>query len=439
MKLTLFCTIIWVQSLTSLGYSSENIISDPSQLETILNLSGRNISTVDSSMFGTPHKLTRLNLSSNSIVSFSKKSFKEVLQHLEILDLSHNRIEQFELDNLMELKLNDNLLKSVEVTQVKILSVESNRLEEIFIDKSMLDLNAAQNAIMDVKCDENMIIEKLNLSKNFIIIANHSMMCIKNAKTLLSLDLSFNPLGDLKRDIFAEIENLTFLDLSSSSIESLSSGLFIRNTKLKILNISRNNLHSIDYHMFLPLSSLETWDISSNNLTKLKKYEEFHELFPNLKTIGVHNNSFKSEISIKIQTSFYQQNISLIHEINDTNYKIIPVESKETRELRQTIPVKNIDLKNLEEKIDKKISVLYNDLNKLIEPKFSQKNSIDDSRAFYVGDLIIGAALFLMVIGFQLYIFVSLRRLRRTVENPLSSSSTRQLVPSFMSTADCPV
>lgn len=108
-------------------------------------------------------------------------------------------------------------------------------------------------------------IKKLKLDNNYITYIGEQSFV--NMFDLSHLDLSFNKLFDLKREIFFNVRSLTYLDVAFNLIgNDLNEGLFDFQFQLSYLNLSHNQIEYLRENLFSNLFNLQTLDISSNKL-----------------------------------------------------------------------------------------------------------------------------------------------------------------------------
>jgi Leucine-rich repeat (LRR) protein len=100
---------------------------------------------------------------------------------------------------------------------------------------------------------------------------------IKNPENVMKLDLSWNNLTHLDKELFYNLTQLQELHLHFNKLTHLDKDLFSGLTQLQILNLSENNLKHLDKDLFSNLTQLQELYLSWNNLTHLDK-----ELFYNL-------------------------------------------------------------------------------------------------------------------------------------------------------------
>lgn len=68
---------------------------------------------------------------------------------------------------------------------------------------------------------------------------------------IMTLDLSFNYVGELSLTTFQRFTNLQFLNLSHTNLSNFGFNTFYHQTNLQKLDLSYNNLKQIDFHLFV--------------------------------------------------------------------------------------------------------------------------------------------------------------------------------------------
>lgn len=102
-----------------------------------------------------------------------------------------------------------------------------------------------------------------------------------------SLDLSYNYLGQIRKESFMYITVLEVLNLTQNRLSSIEAGAFHHLENLEKLDLSFNLLKTITTDLFMKLSGLKYLDISSNQLLYLPN------ALPMLDLLDVSNNSIE--------------------------------------------------------------------------------------------------------------------------------------------------
>ena len=222
-----------------------------------INLSSNAIAFIDPDLFCANRNLRTVILKHNLLVNIPKSVFS-LLVHLEILDLSYNKIlvlvDQFaKCFNLKQLYLNHNRIKCI-------LPVSFNTLP------NLTDLILNDNQIE--KLGEHIFVNLLNLRH---------------------LRLNDNVIKEINVQTFSELRNLRVLNLAGNLLASKRNNqqILLRNVNLTDLDLSNNihfvcSLHNCIHLKYLKLMISKTFDL--NRLEHLKFLTELE--------IGSNRKSF---------------------------------------------------------------------------------------------------------------------------------------------------
>lgn len=106
-------------------------------------------------------------------------------------------------------------------------------------------------------------LELFNCSLDFIFPKFFSL------SSMLSIQLSRNPLRQIPDDVFHGLHQLTNLDLTANHLQDVSTILFRDLTSLEVLNLSKNHLFSIPSDLFNNNKKLKKIILNDNKLFKL--------------------------------------------------------------------------------------------------------------------------------------------------------------------------
>lgn len=231
---------------------------------------------------------------------------------VKLLDLSSNMLRVFTVTslNFTSLKLNNNTIEKLITPIVTELEVSDNKLQEIFISNSIVNLTAANNRINEVQCERSLKLERLRLGRNNIF--SDVFQCIKFSRYLKTLDLSHNPIGYLNVDVFTEVVNLEELNMANTELKKITYGVLGYQNNLRMLDISDNDLGKLDYFVLASLKNLEVLDISGNRMKEFKGYKKLKDLSRNMQYIGLENNNFKCDYLGKMWIFFNRKKISVL-------------------------------------------------------------------------------------------------------------------------------
>jgi Leucine-rich repeat (LRR) protein len=87
---------------------------------------------------------------------------------------------------------------------------------------------------------------------------------------LETIDISYNNLTEIKKDLFAKLNKIKRFNLSNNKLTTVNdSKLFENKTNINYIDFSANNLGLVDANVFRNLSSLVHLSLMSNRLVKL--------------------------------------------------------------------------------------------------------------------------------------------------------------------------
>ncbi len=200
---------------------------------TVLDLSGKDITALQTGDFDGLFNLERLDLSNNRLTALPKDIF-DGLVNLQHLDLSNNRLTVLPenifagLVNLQHLNLGDNQLTALP--------------ENIFA--GLVNL------------------QHLNLSDNQLTALPENIFA--GLANLQHLDLSNNRLTVLPENIFKALVRLETLSLAGNQIVSLPENIFKQNPKLQRIDLRRNRLTQFKAQIVKGLIELEILQLQNN-------------------------------------------------------------------------------------------------------------------------------------------------------------------------------
>lgn len=265
-------------------------------------------------------------MSNNQILDLSKTAFHS-LTGLQVLDLSHNRIEvlqfgQFSgLGGLRLVNLAHNHLRSLprdvfESTSVEWVDLSNNE----FVAMPTSALTEASASIRHLNLSHNRIehldstmfantphLLSLSLANNRLTILPDNIF-IGLGGSLLSLDLSSNPIRANLKELFHFVQRLRYLRLSNVALEELPP---LPLPRLVSLDISKNKLSDLPNIAQSGLPELRHLNLSHNRFTHLPA-QSWHYL-PLLKSLDISHNP----IRVLTKESFYGldklQELHVIH------------------------------------------------------------------------------------------------------------------------------
>lgn len=227
-------------------------------------------------------------------------------KHLNFLDLSFNKIENF--SGLYETKIR---MESLDLSNNFIKSIDFNRFSDEFLN-SLSDFNLDSNLIENIEIFCNFSnLYFLSMSRNKLTRINSKFLSL--LFNLNELDLSGNQIESIESNSFDSLEKLTKLDLSFNRIKHLNLRNFKKMPNLEKIFLQSNQIYSINFIIFNhQSSSLYLVDLSANNLTKIEfKYSnKFNKLsllrlsFNKLETFDLDSNKAPNLKMLFLENNF---------------------------------------------------------------------------------------------------------------------------------------
>lgn len=266
-----------------------------------LDLSGNDLKNIPQIAFFNANLLSNIDLSSNIIESVDPNAFIN-LQNLKTLRLDGNQLltlnlNLFSTDKLRFFNVSGNELTKLHVTADTIAKLQ-HAVE--------LTILATDNKIEDFHIQEEFPVSDLRLSRNNL----SAMNTVINFKTLKSLDLNTNPLGNLPLTMFFNLGQLQYLNVRDTGLVSLNPTLFSRLTKLKHLEMSFNNFTSIDWNNFASMMNLEELVIFDFAFT-VADVENLTIILPCLKSIWISKQNWECDAHENVENFFKSKGISV--------------------------------------------------------------------------------------------------------------------------------
>lgn len=280
-----------------------------------------------------PKTINSLNLTNNKITNVN---FELFCLHLNILDLSFNRISIFHVPKKPRsfpitkyLYLNDNYIKKIEIqpskfnphlsalslnlannnlTNVTVNCTDSYRIYEVHFDlmilsQALTDLNILSNpnyrissTYMIVSGNPLVALDKKKFSKiydsSYMDFSNCSLTNINpntfQASNFQFLNFSLNNLTLLEDNSFA-LSYIGILDLSYNCIENIVNGF--NDASIRHLKLSHNNIREINAKSLGNMRFLYDLDLSFNNISSNEN--SFANLGHSLSNLSLANNFLK--------------------------------------------------------------------------------------------------------------------------------------------------
>jgi len=322
-----------ISNISSNVFSSRSNLSHLRKLEINDNL----LTSIDDGVFDGLLSLDSLQLSRNRISHIGPHVFSNQsnLQNLRYIRLNDNSITSLQggvfdgLESLHSLNLRVNLLKSLQdgvfngLKSLRYLYLSSNRISDIGL-----------HVFSDPSSLRNLLTIKLN---NNLLKSLHDVV-FDGLKSLRSLHLSRNRISDIGLRVFSTLSNLRNLreiNLNGNLLTSLHDGLFDGLNSLGYLYLSGNRISDIDLRVFSNRPNAQHHlghiDLSDNLLASLEPWPLLRGMseWPAWKAqINVSNNfiyKFTNEIGLqfnpndssyfKLQLDISNNNIQYLNDI----------------------------------------------------------------------------------------------------------------------------
>lgn len=235
-----------------------------------------------------------------------EKNYYEKFKYLHTLNITNVQLETLQIKSFS----GANALKTFIARSNHLMEIPAHLFVHaekiVFVDFS----NNSINRIDLLAFDGSNFLHTVNLSRNFISHLDSHSLAVPSLSVLdlsynnlshlnedvfgsdlKQLNLSYNPIGNLKINTFAYLPNLEHLRLRHTNISSIQLGTFSYQHKLISLDLSQNNLKELDFNLFLPiLHDLRSLYLSENQLTELKDFQ--NAIFPELTLLDMKNNRF---------------------------------------------------------------------------------------------------------------------------------------------------
>ncbi|XP_050295565.1 toll-like receptor 3 [Anthonomus grandis grandis] len=277
-------------------------------LSTIV-LSKNNISTIENGAFENCANITKLDLSFNQLRELPKRAFDETTYATE-LQFSHNyftSLEQIPLHNMTGLKIlnvSHNLIETIpkktfpKLYELSTIDLSFNNLSDIYNSVfqtlfSLRTLDLSHNSLETIKPSTFGALPtllKLDMSHNKLEnIARSALTRLASTRELnlshnklsslfilpistSDLDLSHNEFESLPPKLWPTMNSLLSLDLSFNKLgDNLEHGSFMNLLTLRSLNLSYNGITKPPWDPISDITSLQYLYLQGNNLTKLER------------------------------------------------------------------------------------------------------------------------------------------------------------------------
>uniref|UniRef100_A0A914VXV3 Chaoptin n=1 Tax=Plectus sambesii TaxID=2011161 RepID=A0A914VXV3_9BILA len=222
------------------------------EIFTKLDLSNNVLESIDPDTFGLDN-VHEIDFSSNHLKNIPYNALNSIRNSLAVLDLSHNRITSLEstyfdgLRNLSVLILSGNKIETIEeaafkgLHKLRVLDLSHNPVTtwdpQAFkeLSHSIELLNLANTGLFSLPKISHRGLRHLNLSLNSIY--ELAASDLKPLSKLVTLDLSYNNIVNVKPELLSDLFDLRHLNLSGNSIAALIEQHFQGLHKLETLRL----------------------------------------------------------------------------------------------------------------------------------------------------------------------------------------------------------
>lgn len=263
-------------------------------------------------MCGQSKNLYLVDLQQNEIVKIEKNSGKSREISIYELRLSGNKLKKFEFNNVKitaVLEIDGNELETLSVFDGLSVSANRNNLKNIFVGRNIRSLKAENNKISTIHC-VNCSLEYIYMSGNKN--GSEILKSCGSSSNLIEMNLSNSSIKFLPEHSLSSFHSLRRLSLEFNQICFLSDGVFTSQKNLQFLNISHNCLKNLSMTSLSHLTKLNILDISKNHLLTLQGHENFAKTMKNLKYIGIFGNGFAGGYLRKLLESFGKQGMRIL-------------------------------------------------------------------------------------------------------------------------------
>lgn len=282
---------------------------DGLQLNTKLDISYQNISTIEDYAFFGLDNLIELLLNNNKIHTLSNKSFKTLLK-LVHLDLSFNLITQIDFDKEHLLSLRSLIFHNNHITQIKKDNFEHLQILQ-FLDLSKNNISSIESQSFQTLQNVNsLLIDKNPLNENI------GINTFEGLSEVPKLELSYTLLNVITNASFYGMINLNDLNISHSKVCELQYNTFSNTGKIEVLDLSYNMIKYFSVNV-TDLTNLKMLLLNNNQMTVL--YSNTFKGMSALNKIILSNNFI---ISVDNDTFKNQANLHYLDLSNNTNIKL---------------------------------------------------------------------------------------------------------------------
>jgi hypothetical protein len=294
-----------------------------------LHLYNKNDDSIDSSNY--------------KIISIDENSFKKFycLQSIILKSCGIKMIKnEFKhLQTLVELNLYSNQIESLDETtfigtdQLSILNLSKNKIKTLprNLFKDMINLNEINFSGNNISNLDMNVFNHLTSLTNFNV-SNNNIKAFQSFEKLISLvtiNLSWNLIEEIKQDSFKNLVNLINIDLNGNKISKIDRNAFSGLNRLVniYMHSHKNRLNNrIELNLEESVKYISFKDTFENNKSLIsKKNNIFNELKSSINDLKLNKKRIidKFDFSYKNNLKFIKSIVSLINNINNKEKDLI--------------------------------------------------------------------------------------------------------------------
>ncbi|KAH3776655.1 toll-like receptor 2 isoform X1 [Dreissena polymorpha] len=224
------------------------------------------------------------------------------------LDIHNGEFSEFRTTDFSQISAKT--LKKLKVTSSKLKKIGDRSLS-VFADLEILELSHNEIEDLHPNAFANLrMLRVLDLSHNQIMYLA-SPDILRPLVSVVEVNLGFNKIVDFPSGFFASQTNLLELNIQNNGIANLKGSSFQGVRNLRKLLSNSCNIQTMENDLFKSISNVETVDLSFNLLHYLPMKGEFSQLI-NLKHLFLQNNNIETLADNQFQ-GLYLESLDLSH------------------------------------------------------------------------------------------------------------------------------